>query len=197
MGKFYAIYKVVNLTFGDCHERTYEIYEKEVDFLISLYKFIEDLKLSYCNIDDKEDDEETISRLLAECKYDEEEYDTYTSLIAKKIQTSSIDNGLYDRIFNCFDIVFGIDIATEDYKEFIDVMYDSLREETGPLDTDDELEKDEILAENQMLKYLIAIMETEAYPTEEDFSRQFNMLENDVNKNAGCLIGYYGRYRFA
>jgi hypothetical protein len=76
-------------------------------------------------------------------------------------------------------------------------MYDSLREETGPLDTDDELEKDEILAENQMLKYLIAIMETEAYPTEEDFSRQFNMLENDVNKNAGCLIGYYGRYRFA
>jgi len=196
MDKFYIIYKFVSLLVGNCHERTYEIYDKEADFLISLNKYIEGLKLVYCDIDDEEDDEETMSRLLAECKYDEEEYDTYTRLIARKMQNPSIDNGLYDRIFNCFDIFISIDIATKDYKEFIDVMYDSLREETGLFDIDNESEKEEILAHNPMLQYLVSIKKTGIYPSAEDFNRQFDKLENDVNKHAACLIGFYGGFRY-
>jgi len=52
------------------------------------------------------------------------------------------------------------------------------------------------LTYNPMLQYLISIKKTEAYPTEEDFSKQFDKLENDVNKHAGCLIGFYGGFRY-
>ena len=186
MSYFYAAYTIGSSFPGsDRASRAYEIYENELDFLDSLEGYIEYAKSCLCDAD--EDDEAEMEQWFEDCEYSLENYKDYQRLIEEKRRNPSSDNGLYSKSFYEFDVEIDIELATSDYKLFIEMLHDDLIDRSGwreDLDTED---NKELYSEFPMLKHTASVKLSGNYPSEKNFRQVFLKNQDRINEESNTL----------
>lgn len=183
MSSVYTVYHIgCEIPGSDVYSNSYEIYDSEEDFLEYLASYIDYAKSCVCDVD--EDDEDAMNQWFEDCCYDKEGYEAYTELITEKTQNISINNGLYQQIFSCFDIYIDIFLVTNDYKKFIDTIHEDFMERAGLDDNTDEHEIEYVYDHYPVLRYTIPLRKSGHYPTEKEFLDHFEDYQDSINEGA-------------
>lgn len=193
MKNFYVVYNIgCSLPGSECYNDSYEIFNSEKSFLYSLEKYIEYAKSCLCDVD--EGDETELNQWFEDNCYSKERYEKYLKLIDEKRQNPSIDNGLYENFFGEFDVEIIIRQASNDYKAFIDRLYDDFSERlslTNDFDYEDEVDEDEDEDNTNdlhpIMKYVLSYKKTGEYPSEDEFVAQFRDYKDFINESARTL----------
>lgn len=178
MGAFYTVYNIrCTIPGGDAFTDTFEIYESEQSFLSYLYDYIEYAKVCMLDKNDQH---------FVDFPQEKEEYESYTSMIEQKLTNASFENGLYKKCFEALDITIEIHVATNDFKQFLDRIYEGLinRYDIWALEPD---ERKEIFEESPLLKYCAMVKLSGKIPREKTFIEKFNESEFEINEGACSL----------
>jgi hypothetical protein len=127
MDNFFVVYHIGSSFPGsEKYNNTYEIYRSEDAFLDSLESYIEYAKSCLCDVDESDDDE--MEQWFEDTCYSKESYEIYMKLIDERRGNPSSNNSLYSQYFCEFDVEIEVLLATTEYSEFIDKIYDDLIE---------------------------------------------------------------------